>query len=302
MFLDNKYTRIYYQIIDKALSEHRKKIKGDGMERHHRIPKSLGGSNLKENLVVLTFREHFICHWLLTKMCADKNHKRKMDFAFGAMATFNANGTRKKLPSRYYTKVKEYLKLAQSEASRERWEDPNFKENMIPKLKGKRSADAVANMTSARQNRPLEFRSLEMIENQAARKRATYKITKINGDTLIVTHLREWCIENGYSRNFITGMKTGRLKTYRDILTVQVISEKPLGLENMNGPEQLIMNARKLRKIYRITKLDESEYITDNIQEWAPLHGYCHKTLQQVGTGKYIDYKDIKIVEVIRGA
>lgn len=37
-------------------------------ERHHIIPKSLNGSDSRDNLVRLTTREHFICHKLLTKM------------------------------------------------------------------------------------------------------------------------------------------------------------------------------------------------------------------------------------------
>jgi len=28
----------------------------------------LGGNNYKENLVLLNVKEHFLCHWLLTKM------------------------------------------------------------------------------------------------------------------------------------------------------------------------------------------------------------------------------------------
>lgn len=36
-------------------------------ELHHIIPKSLGGINNNENLVLLTAREHYICHCLLVK-------------------------------------------------------------------------------------------------------------------------------------------------------------------------------------------------------------------------------------------
>ena len=36
-------------------------------ERHHVVPRSLGGSNAKSNIVRLTYREHFLAHWLLTK-------------------------------------------------------------------------------------------------------------------------------------------------------------------------------------------------------------------------------------------
>lgn len=38
------------------------------VEKHHIIPKSLGGSNSKDNIVLLTAREHFIAHLLLAKI------------------------------------------------------------------------------------------------------------------------------------------------------------------------------------------------------------------------------------------
>ena len=62
----NKYTRWYHNIIEQA----RNRITDGYIERHHIIPRSLGGSNDASNLVNLTAREHFICHWLLTKMHA----------------------------------------------------------------------------------------------------------------------------------------------------------------------------------------------------------------------------------------
>lgn len=65
MYLLNKYTKWYYQIVNAAQT--RSNVVGY-TEKHHIIPKSLGGSNSKTNLVVLTAREHFICHRLLTKM------------------------------------------------------------------------------------------------------------------------------------------------------------------------------------------------------------------------------------------
>jgi hypothetical protein len=65
MYLPNKYTKWYNQIIFRALN---RPIINGYTEKHHIIPKSFGGSNRKENLVNLTAREHFICHRLLTKM------------------------------------------------------------------------------------------------------------------------------------------------------------------------------------------------------------------------------------------
>ena len=37
-------------------------------ERHHILPKAMGGSNNKENIVCLTAREHFIAHIFLAKI------------------------------------------------------------------------------------------------------------------------------------------------------------------------------------------------------------------------------------------
>ena len=36
-------------------------------EVHHIVPKSLGGTNAKDNLVKLTARQHYIAHWMLWK-------------------------------------------------------------------------------------------------------------------------------------------------------------------------------------------------------------------------------------------
>lgn len=64
LFIDNKYTRTYYKIIERAKS----RFISTYVENHHIIPKSLGGNNTRDNLVALTAREHFVCHLLLTKM------------------------------------------------------------------------------------------------------------------------------------------------------------------------------------------------------------------------------------------
>ena len=76
-FNKNKYGILYIQIIEKAKSENRIKLNKDNAEykyyeTHHIIPKKINPkySNLKEcpwNGILLTAREHFICHILLWK-------------------------------------------------------------------------------------------------------------------------------------------------------------------------------------------------------------------------------------------
>ena len=77
-FLENKYNKWYYNIINNA----RHRVLSGYSEKHHIIPKSLGGDNSKENLVKLTAREHFVCHLLLTKITSG-HHQILMKFAVG---------------------------------------------------------------------------------------------------------------------------------------------------------------------------------------------------------------------------
>lgn len=74
------YQRIYNQLI--AGKESRVKTKENYFEKHHIVPRCLGGSNDKENLVLLTGREHFVAHLLLIKI-HPKNHKLR--YALNAM-------------------------------------------------------------------------------------------------------------------------------------------------------------------------------------------------------------------------
>lgn len=84
MFLLNKYTTWYYRIIERAHLSNRTRKQGY-FERHHIIPKSLGGENSSSNLVLLTAREHYICHLLLCKML-EGDAQYKMLFACSKLA------------------------------------------------------------------------------------------------------------------------------------------------------------------------------------------------------------------------
>lgn len=88
IFINNKYTRLYYSIISNAQT--RILPIDTYIEKHHIIPKSLGGDNSKANLVNLTAREHFICHRLLTRMTTGVA-KQKMAHAVWAMLVQGKN-------------------------------------------------------------------------------------------------------------------------------------------------------------------------------------------------------------------
>ncbi len=74
------YLKIYNSLIQKR--QDTPIVKGESYsERHHIIPKSMGGTNKKENIVRLTAREHYIAHWLLFRIYRNK----QMTYAFRVM-------------------------------------------------------------------------------------------------------------------------------------------------------------------------------------------------------------------------
>lgn len=84
----NRYQKRYNNLID-----HYKNIVIEGyVERHHIIPKCMGGTDDITNLVALTPRAHFIAHYLLHRAYPDNI---KLAQAFGMMTANNSNQQRK---------------------------------------------------------------------------------------------------------------------------------------------------------------------------------------------------------------
>ena len=82
VFISNKYTKWYMAIVSNPTNE-------GYIEEHHIVPRSMGG----EETVSLSARQHFICHWLLTKMTRG-NDRLKMISAFSKMCFQDRYGHR----------------------------------------------------------------------------------------------------------------------------------------------------------------------------------------------------------------
>ena len=107
LFTANKYTRWYNQLIEQA--KVRVLPRDVYTEKHHIIPRSLGGDNSVDNLVRLTAREHFICHWLLTKMVTGADQK-KMAYACKMMMHSHGDGQQRyRITSSVYESLKQNL-------------------------------------------------------------------------------------------------------------------------------------------------------------------------------------------------
>ena len=107
----NKYTKYYSLIIENALKrpQDRKLLKEifGYVESHHILPESfgLGGEKDRENLVLLTAKEHFVVHLCATKMF-ESVFKNKMVFAFRQLRSSNKYQGNRYTSSRLYALIK----------------------------------------------------------------------------------------------------------------------------------------------------------------------------------------------------
>jgi hypothetical protein len=136
MFLDNKYTRWYYNIINSRkvnkINEYEYK------ESHHIIPRGLGGSDKSENLVNLSGKEHYIVHLLLIYMLEPGNKRNKMAYALSLMGSFVNNGH---ISARQFENVRRHASSALKGISRS--------EETRTKIRAARSKQVITEETKA---------------------------------------------------------------------------------------------------------------------------------------------------------
>ena len=175
MFIENKYSKWYFSIVYRAMSRDLNEL--GYIEKHHIIPKSLGGNNVATNLVSLTAKEHFICHLLLPKMTSG-DQKRKMVYAAWRMAVQKRpDQARYRVSSKVYEMIKTqrsaYLKTLVGplnpnfgNKTGRTTEDftPEWRAKLSASRKGKsswnkgvpRTADEIAKISATRKQRALD--------------------------------------------------------------------------------------------------------------------------------------------------
>lgn len=190
MFEQNKYARWYYSIIDRARTY--QSFHGY-TERHHIKPKSLGGSNEKENIVRLSAREHYICHWLLTKFISG-SYRFKMVCAFHRMQNMKNAKYRN---SRAFQANKEQLSKLMSDFQKSRVKSKEHQERISKSLTGKKR-DAVArkNIADGKTGVRLSPNHRAAIAKGLSR---TYILQKPDGTLLSVSSLKQLCEEHDLS-------------------------------------------------------------------------------------------------------
>lgn len=134
------YQKIHDAIINRAKLENRQKNTNIYYEQHHIIPRCLGGTDEKSNLVLLTAKEHFIIHKLL---CEIYPLNRKLSYAYWLFANkINGKGQLReyRVSSREYERLKCKIANQSSEQNKGRKYSDDVKQKMSELKKGKKRA------------------------------------------------------------------------------------------------------------------------------------------------------------------
>lgn len=99
------FNKIYDQLINNARNMNRNKKDGY-FENHHILPRCMGGTDQKHNLVLLTAREHYIAHQLLVRIVDDHNVYRMV----AALRRFKKQAKNSKAYELFRTTISKYRK------------------------------------------------------------------------------------------------------------------------------------------------------------------------------------------------
>jgi hypothetical protein len=167
------YQKIYNQIIERAQN---RKLE-DYKEKHHIIPKCLGGSNEEENIVELTAREHFLCHMLLCEIYP-KEHKLKHALFLMAIGKQKIKENIYIIGSRVYERLKqEYSQMLtgkkhsketcikKSNKMKEIWSSKSYEEKQLisskrQKTKLKNGTNKISKTTAENISKSLQGRKI----------------------------------------------------------------------------------------------------------------------------------------------
>lgn len=164
--IENKYSRWYFSIIDKAKTRSNDNL--EYTEKHHIIPESFflnrsrpghagwleGDPDDPSNIVNLTAKEHFLCHWLLTKMTTGKAYHKMIKAFYSLLSWENSFQSRYRCSSMIYEKARIGFIKSQSE----RLKGPNN-----PMYGKTHSIEAREKMSVARKGQVPWNKGLEML-------------------------------------------------------------------------------------------------------------------------------------------
>jgi hypothetical protein len=155
------YKNIHDNIINRAK---KRKLVGYS-ENHHIIPKCMGGTNDKENLVKLTAKEHWLIHLLLIEIYP-KNQKLKV--AIFKMMQSSSNQNRQQITGKQFQRLRLIAAEAQGNLLRGKKRKPFSEEHKKNISKGK--SGKVSNRKGVK------------LSNETKKKIGISSVGRIDGD------------------------------------------------------------------------------------------------------------------------
>lgn len=199
------YRRHYEKLIERA----RNRTLSGYAETHHVVPRCIGGSDERGNLVEVTPEEHYVAHQLLHKMYPQEP---KLFFALIVML----GNPHKQRTNKLYGWVRRKNAQIVSVKSLEMWRDPEYRAKhkaamdivrASPEYRAKfskihkgriKSPEECANISKGKTGLKYRPISEDSRANMAAARRKTWDERRANGtDKLIGQKTRETRIKNG---------------------------------------------------------------------------------------------------------
>jgi hypothetical protein len=273
--------KIYNDIIERA--KQRTLDKSIYTEKHHINPKCLIGYD-DNYTVILTAKEHFICHHLLTKMHPENS---KLHYAFWAMCNQKSLGRNYKISSKIYAIAKE-----------------NHSKYMSQLLSGIPLSEEVKQKLSKPRSNTDNMKKpkseLHKINNGLSRRKynPTIKICPQCKQewlaTLYLDFSKKYCSASCYNSS-----KKGKLV----ITSAEVRQKINSKLKNRKQSQETIQaRTKKLEKTYLITNPAGESF------QIKGLNGFCRENkltsglMRAVATGKQTHHKGWKCSLIIESS
>lgn len=270
------YRKIYNALIQKR-KEKRLSRKECYCEKHHIIPRSIGGTDEEVNLVLLTAREHLLAHKILVRILAfekgiDSKEYEKMVYALWYMS-HKGKKSGIAITSRVYDKLKDEIARANGEyhSGERHW---NYGRHWSNEVREKiRRAHKGKKWTEERKSRPKKYgadasnyghRWTEEMKKKASERRKGIPLSEKARKALIDYHrthenpmkgknVRDYMTEESYKR-----MLEKRSKTMKK--TMARIGYRNPFEGKSKGELEVIKQHRVKAQIERWSKMTPEEY------------------------------------------
>lgn len=237
------YEKIYNQIIERA--KIRNKPEGY-FEKHHTIPRCIGGTNDKENLVYLTAREHFLCHYLLHLIYPKNN---KLFYALNMMCNVKKEYQKRYKPS---SRIYEYLK-------KNRKHTDITKNKISIAHKGKKKSKITKKKISDSRKGILLSEEHKKNIGLARKGKKCSKITKEK-----ISLANKGFKHSKKAKQKMSFAKKGKVSPKKGISNFKIT--KPLGLYGLqNNLVKIFVSQKEASKYFNISRTSISNYYNNNI-------------------------------------